>query len=90
MAVGLVATYPRVTLEEWQRVLADTDLPDGWLAQGFGDGGGHVITFEVWSSRADFDRFQNEQLGWTFRLALRRDAPKPQVTQVDLAAMRSR
>ncbi len=90
MPIGLVATYPGVTPEEWERVIADTELPDGCLTQGFGDSGGHVLTFETWSSRADFDRFQAEAFRWTFRLALRRDPPTPQVTQVDLAALRTR
>jgi hypothetical protein len=90
MAVGLVVVYPGVTPEEWERVIADTNLPDGCLAQGFGDNGGHVLTFELWSSRSDFDRFHAEAFRWSFRLVLHRGPPNPKVTQVDLASLRTR
>jgi hypothetical protein len=55
------------------------------LLHSAGDRSGTVLTFEVWSSRQDLDRFQEERLGWAFREALRRPPPKPQVSQVELA-----
>jgi hypothetical protein len=89
MAVGLVVTYPEITLQDWNRVLDAVDLrsqwADGCVLHSAGDRGGGVLTFEVWSSRQDFDRFHEERLVWAFREALRRPPPKPQVSQVDLA-----
>jgi hypothetical protein len=89
MAVGLVVSYPEISLEDWNKVLDALQLrshwADGCLLHSAGDRGGEVLTFEVWSSRQDFERFHKERLVWAFREALTRPPPKPRVTQVDLA-----
>ena len=89
MAVGLVVSYPEISLQDWNNVLDSLQLgshwADGCLLHSAGDRGGGVLTFEVWSSRQDFDRFYEQRLDWAFREVLRRPPPKPQVTQVELS-----
>src|SRR4051812_5702525 len=68
-----------------QRLMAADTMPDGFVMHTAGateDGGFRV--FEVWESRADFDRFVQERLMPILAELGAGDAPQPSIASYEL------
>jgi hypothetical protein len=85
MAVGLRLDFENLTLADYDAVSEalnfPADWPDGALVHGSTEVDGKLRVYDVWESRAHFDRFVEERLGAAIGQALGERAEEPQVTE---------
>ena len=89
MAVCLVINVPGATLEQYDqvRLALGEPLGDGQTSHVAGATADGICVVDVWQSRADFDRFMQEQLGEQLGRA---GVPQPQIVEFEVHASEHR
>jgi hypothetical protein len=90
MTVCLVINVPGATLEQYDDIRSQVGQPlgDGQISHLAGATSDGICVVDVWESRADFDRFMQEQLGE--QLSRAGVSQPPQVVQVEVHASERR
>ena len=85
MAVCLVINVPRATLEQYDQIRRGVGehLGDGQISHVAGATADGICVVDVWQSRADFDRFMQEQLGEQLGRA---GVPQPHIVEFEVHA----
>ena len=80
MAVCLIVNIPGGTLAQYDQVRQGVGEPlgEGQISHVAGATNDGICVVDVWESRADFDRFMQEQLGEQLGQA---GVPEPQITE---------
>jgi hypothetical protein len=89
MAVCLVISIPGGTIEQYDEVRRAVGVPlgDGQISHTAGATADGFCVVDVWESRADFDRFMQEQLGEQLSRA---GVPQPQIVEFEVHASERR
>lgn len=89
MAVCLIINIPGGTLQQYDEVRAAIGDPlgDGQISHVAGATDDGFCVVDVWDSRADFDRFMQEQLAGPLGRA---GVPQPQITEFPVHASEQR
>lgn len=89
MAVGMLVQIPGGTREFYDSVMKhlqwdEREKPRGLISHYAGAAGGDWVVFDVWESRADFERFMQERLGGAVAAAAGGAPPPMEPTFVDI------
>ncbi len=96
MAVGVLITMPDIEKEQYDRMnqemfgrkrLEPADAPDGLLVHSAGPTPDGWYVYDIWKSKADFERFGDEQVTPAALKVIGEDAPERDVQFFEIDAL---